>query len=255
MESAGQKWKRENNFVDVKDSLLQLSKLDKTPSILMSIQKYISTHLRLEWNTSFWAVLMMEEFEEFLSYCWVPWRTLFWVNLTEAGQELARNAVAQSQAERDRDASVKRQPGQRTEDTGSLVPPQQITTRLRLDMNQEDTTVIWQRISNIPTETLHVSTQHSCTSVIILLRWLSSLSLSEPRCPSSVGSEDLSDEKKRVTASTAGMSLKTAITAKIFMKTLSLTTRMTYWNGWTWILVMAMASTTIQSDSNTRWPV
>ena len=140
MESAGQKWKRENNFVDVKDSLLQLSTLDKTSSILMSIQKYISTHLRLQWNTSFCAVLMMEEFEEFLSYCWVPWRTLFWVNLTEAGQELARNAVAQSQPGRERDASVKGQPGQRTEDTGSLSASQsqQIRQQLRLDMNHQD---------------------------------------------------------------------------------------------------------------------
>ena len=39
---------------------------------------------------------MMEEFQEFLGYCWLPGRTLFWVNLTEAGQELARNAVALS---------------------------------------------------------------------------------------------------------------------------------------------------------------
>ena len=140
MESAGQKWKRENNFVDVKDSLLQLSTLDKTSSILMSIQKYISTHSGLQWNTSFCAVLMMEEFEEFLSYCWVPWRTLFWVNLTEAGQELARNAVAQSQPGRERDASVKGQPGQRTEDTGSLSASQsqQIRQQLRLDMNHQD---------------------------------------------------------------------------------------------------------------------
>ena len=140
MESAGQKWKRENNLVWRKRLYYSYQSLDKTPSILMSIQKYISTHLRLQWNTSFCAVLMMEEFEEFLSYCWVPWRTLFWVNLTEAGQELARNAVAQSQAERDRDASVKRQPGQRTEDTGSLSASQsqQIRQQLRLDMNHQD---------------------------------------------------------------------------------------------------------------------
>ena len=159
---------------------------------------------------------MIEEFKEFLSYCSVPWRTVFWVNLTGVGKE-----CCSCSSHWGRDTAVLTLLGQRQDATHCTGDT---TSTVRLFMSS---------ISNIPHD--------SCTSVITKPRWVNNNS--EPKCLSSVGSEDPSDGKKRVIASTAAMSLRIATTAKIFMKTLSLTTRMTYSNGLTWISVMAITTT------------